>query len=39
MAPQAVQMLAQALVQQLRIALRDAPLAAQSQPTIQLQSE
>jgi hypothetical protein len=36
-APQAVQTLAQALVQQLRIALRDAPPAAQ--PTVQSQSE
>jgi ParB/RepB/Spo0J family partition protein len=35
-APQAVQTLSQALVQQLRIALRDAPLAAQ--PTVQPQS-
>ena len=38
-APQAVQTLTQALVQQLRIALRDAPLASQSQPTVQPQSE
>jgi len=38
-APQAVQTLTQALVQQLRIALRDAPLTSQSQPTIQPQSE
>ena len=39
MVPQTVQMLTQALVQQLRIALRDAPLASQSQPTVQPQSE
>ena len=38
-APQAVQTLTQALVQQLRIALRDAPLTSQSHMTIQPQSE
>ena len=38
-APQAVQTLTQALVQQLRIALRDAPLASQSQSTVKSQSE
>jgi ParB/RepB/Spo0J family partition protein len=38
-APQAVQTLTQALVQQLRIALRDAPLVAQPEPTVQPQSE
>ena len=38
-APQAVQTLSQALVQQLRIALRDAPLTSQSHITIQPQSE
>jgi ParB/RepB/Spo0J family partition protein len=38
-APQAVQTLSQALVQQLRIALREAPLTSQSQPTVQPQSE
>ncbi len=38
-APQAVQTLTQALVQQLRIALRDAPLTSQSHTTVQPQSE
>src|SRR6266480_4307469 len=38
-APQAVQTLTQALVQQLRIALRDAPLTFQSHTTVQPQSE
>ena len=37
-APQAVQTLSQALVQQLRVALRDAPLT-QSHTTVQPQSE
>jgi len=37
--PQAVQTLSQALVQQLRIALRDEPLTSQSHITIQPQSE
>ena len=39
MAPQAVQTLTQALVQQLRLALRDAPLASQSHTIVQPQSE
>lgn len=38
-APQAVQTLSQALVQQLRLAMRDAPLASQSHVTVQPQSE
>jgi ParB/RepB/Spo0J family partition protein len=38
-APQAVQTLTQALMQQLRIALRDAPLTSQSHTTVQPQSE
>jgi ParB/RepB/Spo0J family partition protein len=38
-APQAVQTLSQALVQQLRIALRDAPMTSKSHTTVQLQSE
>jgi len=38
-APQAVQTLTQALVQQLRIALRDAPLKSHSLTTVQPQSE
>jgi ParB/RepB/Spo0J family partition protein len=37
--PQAVQTLTQALMQQLRIALRDAPLASQSHTIVQPQSE
>ena len=38
-APQAVQTLSQALVQQLRVALRDAPLTSQSHTIVQPQSE